>query len=74
MISGISEMGEVSSFNFSFLPSEDVLTTPVDDLMKVLWEIHEVAYKLLDLFPNSELGVTITSPQGHSLRYSVKKV
>ena len=73
-MSGISGMGEISSFNISFSSSEDVLTTPVDDLMKVLWEVHETAYKLLDLFPNSELGVTITSPQGHSLRYSVKKV
>ena len=72
-----TEAGKVD-FSFSVDDLEatgiDVVDAPIDDIMGKLWEFHELVYRVLELFPTGEVGVTIMSPQGHSLRYIIKRV
>ena len=51
---------------------------PVDFSMERFWDsmwvIHDMLYTVLDMLPEEEIGITITSPTNLSLRYLVKKV
>ena len=76
-----NSLGDELSFDFSFntpytpisVSTDDVIVGEPIDVADTFWKLHDLFHDILDKF-GGEIGITITSPTGKSLRYIVRKV